>query len=233
MQLLLAKAITMPLVFKYLNLPFGLGGRGGVQRFFLLSNNIEFTEENFDMPDFYATEKERMVSSGENPCAAMPIIYASEDDKTPPHLIQHIAASRYLARLNGVTKDNSPLDEYVQDLVADEYQGFRDLWAQTAFSGTDDDKAKYKADQLPAQLKKFEALYSKYKQHEVYLSVSKTTGAPLWGDAALYGLLRDNTITGFLTPEDLKEKYPTLGAMFEAYGKIETVKAWVDKAVEK
>ena len=35
-------------------------------------------------------------------------------------------------------------EEYVQDLVADEYQGFRDAWVKTAFSGTDEEKAKYK-----------------------------------------------------------------------------------------
>ena len=220
----------MSLTFKYLNLPFGLGGRGGVQRFFLLAHNIEFTEDLVDMADWGSTEKERIKASGENPCASLPIIYVKGNDEIKsPHLIQHIAATRYLARLNGLTKDNTAYEEYVQDLVADEYQSFRDLWVHTAFEGSEDDKAIYKGSKLPTILEKFENLYGKYKLDKVYLSVSKTDGKPLWADAALFGLLRDNMITGLLTLEDLKAKYPNLAALFEAFGSIAPVKEWIDK----
>ena len=220
----------MPLTLKYLNLPSGLGGRGGVQRFFMLANNIEFIDDLVEMSDWGATEKARLASSGENPCASVPVLYSTDTkDKESPHLIQHIAAARYLARLHNITKDNTAYEEYVQDLVADEYQGFRDLWVATAFSGSDDDKKKYKTEQLPAMLEKFDKLYAKYKLEPIYLSVSKTNGQPLWADAAIYGLLRDNMITGFLTMEDLKAKYDNLAPMFAAFGAIPAVKEWVDK----
>ena len=176
----------MSLTFKYLNLPFGLGGRGGVQRFFLLAHNIEFTEDLVDMADWGSTEKERIKASGENPCASLPIIYVKGNDEIKsPHLIQHVAALRYLARVQGITKDNTAYEEYVQDLVADEYQSFRDLWARIAFEGSDDEKAKYKTEQVPPILEKFDKLYAKYKLEESFLSVSKTDGQPLWADAGL------------------------------------------------
>ena len=222
----------MPLTFKYLDVPFGLGGRGGVQRFFLLAHNIDFTEELVELSDWGATEKARVLSSGENPCAALPIIYnvdSNNNNNESPHLIQHVAALRYLARVHGITKDNTAYEEYVQDLVADEYQSFRDMWARIAFEGSDDEKAKYKTEQVPPILEKFDKLYAKYKLEESFLSVSKTDGQPLWADAGLYGLLRDNMITGFLTMEDLKEKYSHLATMFEAFGSIPAVKEWVDK----
>ena len=44
------------LVFKYLALPMGLGGRGGVERFFLLSQDIPFKEELYS-GDAWTTEK--------------------------------------------------------------------------------------------------------------------------------------------------------------------------------
>lgn len=215
--------------FKYLALPFGLGGRGGVQRFFFLAHNIDFKEELVDMNNWGTVEKERLKSSGENPCGSLPVIYNSDcNDNESPHLSQHIAGLRYLAHLNGITKDNTPYEEYVQDLVADEYQGWRDLWVKTAFEGTDDDKAKYKSELSPALLDKFDKLYAKYKTHDTYLSVSKSTGKPLWADAAVYGLIRDNIITGLTTVEDLK-KYSNLVAAYEAFASISAVKEWVDK----
>ncbi|CAB9507439.1 Glutathione S-transferase, N-terminal domain [Seminavis robusta] len=223
---------TAPITFKYLALPNGLGGRGGAQRFFLLANNIPFQEDLVDLSEWGATEKARVVSSNENPCGTLPILYTHDNNKDDKnvHLIQHIAASRYLAHLHGITKDNTAYEEYVQDLVADEYQGFRNAWVNTAFSGTDEEKAKYQKDDAPKFLTIFDALYAKYKTHETFLSVSKSNNnnTPLWADAALFGLLRDNIITGLIAAEDLEKSNPNLWAMYVAFGKIPAVKAWID-----
>ncbi|CAB9513665.1 glutathione Stransferase [Seminavis robusta] len=220
---------SSPVTFKYLALPHGLGGRGGVQRFFLLANNIPFEENLVEMSEWGATEKARVVSSNENPCGSAPILYTKDKDGKDAHLIQHIAASRFLAHIHGVTKDNTAYEEYVQDLVADEYQSFRDAWVHTAFSGTDEEKAKYKSEDAPKFLTMFNALYAKYKTHDTYLSVSKSNNnTPLWADAALYGLLRDNIITGLIAADDLEKSYPELWKMYLAFGEIPAVKAWVD-----
>ena len=223
---------TSNLVFKYLALPMGLGGRGGVQRFFLLSQGIPFQEKLYDMGDEWATEKARMKSSGENPCATAPVIYA--DDVPLP---QHIAASRLLSTIHGCNAAD-PYDDYVQDLITDEYQGFRDAWVHTAFAGTDEEKEAWKSTGLPAQLDKFNALYQQFKTTDdtsPFLSVSAKTQQPLWGDAAIFGLVRDNILTGFITRDELVQ-YPSVKAMFEKYEAIPAVADWVDtkmKSLEK
>ncbi|CAB9500884.1 Glutathione S-transferase, N-terminal domain [Seminavis robusta] len=219
---------SAPITFKYLALPNALGGRGGAQRFFLLANNIPFKESLVEMSDWGASEKARVVSSNENPCGTVPILYTSDISGKDAQLIQHVASARYLAHLHGLTKDNAAYDEYVQDLVADEYQGFRDAWVNTAFSGTDEEKNKYKIEAAPKLLATFDALYAKYKTHDMYLSVSKSNNSPLWADAALFGLLRDNIITGLIAANDLEKSYPHLWAMYAAFGEIPAVKAWID-----
>mmetsp|Transcript_33460 Transcript_33460/g.69660 ORF Transcript_33460/g.69660 Transcript_33460/m.69660 type:complete len:230 (-) Transcript_33460:101-790(-) len=213
------------LVFKYLALPNGLGGRGGVQRFFLLSQGIPFEEKLYGMGDEWATEKARMKSSGENPSATAPVIYA--DDIPLP---QHIATSRLLSTIHGCNASD-PYGNYVQDLVADEYQGFRDSWVHMAFSGTDDEKAAWKATGLPDQLDKFNALYQQFKTTDnstsPFLSLSAKTQQPLWGDAAIFGLVRDNILTGFLSRDELAQ-YPYLQAMVAKYETIPAVADWID-----
>ena len=199
----------------------GLGGRGGVQRFFLLSQGIPFEEKLYDMGDEWSTEKARMISSGENPCATAPVVYA---DGQP--LPQHIAGSRLLSTVHGCNAAD-PYQDYVQDLVTDEYQAFRDAWVHTAFSGTKDEKAAYQSETLPAQLVKFNALYQQFKTDDTYLSVSAKTNQPLWGDAAIFGLVRDNILTGLMAKEDLKE-YPCLKTMFEKYETIPAVASWIE-----
>jgi len=69
----------------------------------------------------------------------------------------------------------------VQDLVADEYQGFRDQWAKATFGGDEDAKKDYKDNVVPGQLKKFDSLYESFKTHETFLGVSSKTARPLWG----------------------------------------------------
>ena len=59
-------------------------------------------------------------------------------------------------------------------------------------------------------LSKFDQLYDHLNAHDAYMSDSKSTGNPLWGDAAMFGLLHDNMLMGFVTKEDLARKYPRL-----------------------
>jgi Glutathione S-transferase, C-terminal domain len=212
-----------PVQFKYLNfLPYG--ARGGVTRFFLLSQGIQFEEELIKPGDDWAAEKKRLIETGENPSGSAPILYSGKGGKGHP---QHIAVSRYLARVHKLTSGDDYKD-YVQDLVADEYQGFRDQWVQVTFMGNDDDKAEYKKGDLIKHLTKFDALYNTFKTEDVYLSVSAKTGEPLWGDAAVFGLLRDHILTGYITNDDLKE-YSNLTALYESYGSIPAVKEWMAK----
>lgn len=210
------------LVLKYLALPKGLGGRGGVQRFFLLSQDIPFTEELYGMGQPWATEKERLVTTGENPCAQVPVIVADGNE----FLLQHIATLRFLAQVYECDSGDA-YQNYVQDLVADEYHGFRATWASMSFSATDEVKATYRLEGLPQQLTKFNALYRQFKTHDTYLSVSRKTQNPLWGDAAVFGLLRDHTLMGHMSKDDLKA-YPYLTAMYEAYEKIPSVAGWIE-----
>ena len=218
---------SSPLVFKYLNL-LPLGGRGGVTRFFLLSQGIPFEEDLLSTTDgAWAAEKKRLVATGGNPSGSLPVVYNSNDDSKTLHP-QHIAVSRYLARVYKVTAADDYKD-YVQDLVADEYQSFRDHWVKVTFSGTDNDKSVYTENDLVKYLTKFDALYETFKTEDVFLSTSAKTGQPLWGDAAVYGLLRDHVLTKYITVNDLSANYPRLGAMYTAYEKIPAVQEWLEK----
>jgi glutathione S-transferase len=210
------------LLFKYLALPKGLAGRGGVQRFFLLSQGIPFTEELYAKGEEWAIEKARLFSTGENPCAQVPVIEIDEGDQ---HLLQHIATCRFLAHVHG-TASGDPYQDYVQDLVSDEYQGFRNTWATMSFSASDEERATYRVEGLPKQLQKFDALYGQFKTHDVFLSVSPKTQNPLWGDAAIFGLLRDHAILGHMSVDDL-DAYPYLKALYEAYGQIPAISEWI------
>jgi hypothetical protein len=49
----------------------------------------------------------------------------------------------------------------------------------------------------------------------------------LWGDAAVYGLLRDHILTKYVTVEDFAA-YPRLSAMYAAYEVIPAVKEWLE-----
>ena len=222
------------LMLKYLALPFGLGGRGGVLRFFLLSQDIPFTEHLYNMGDEWTEEKRRLIESGENPSATVPIIVVmptNEDDNnklsSPTSILpQHIATSRLLAKVYDTTSGDT-YEDYVQDLVADEYQGFRDRWVAVTFSSSDEEKEVYRNDELPKLLTKFNGLYEQFKTHDVFLSISSKTNNPLWGDAAIFGLLRDHIITGHTTFDNLKASYPYLSMMYETYEKIPSVAKWI------
>ena len=78
-------------------------------------------------------------------------------------------------------------------------------------------------------LSKFDQLYDHLNAHDAYMSDSKSTGNPLWGDAAMFGLLHDNMLMGFVTKEDLARKYPRLSLLYSRYEEIPSVKEWIDK----
>jgi glutathione S-transferase len=221
--------LESPIVFKYIDLP--VAARGGVLRFFLLSHGVSFEEELIPMSgDTWSTEKQRLITSGENPSGTVPIVYSKNStDSTDAHP-QHIAVSRYLARVYQLTSEDSYKD-YVQDLVADEYLGFRDQWVAATFGGNAEEKAKYSTEKLPVQLTKFNALYAQFKTEEVFLSVSAKTGQPLWGDAAVFGLLWDHTMTGYITVQELEQMYPHLAALFAAYHAIPAVNQWIETKI--
>jgi glutathione S-transferase len=220
--------LESPLVFKYIAML--VAACGGVLHFFLLSHGVSFEEELIPMSgDTWSTEKQRLIASGENPSGTVPIVYSKNTDSNDAHP-QHIAVSRYLARVYQLTSEDSYKD-YVQDLVADEYLGFRDQWVAATFGGNADEKAKYSTETLPSQLTKFDALYAQFKTEEVFLSVSAKTGQPLWGDAAVFGLLWDHTMTGYITVQELEQKYPHLAALFAAYHAIPPVNQWIETKI--
>ena len=172
-----------------------------------------------------------LIESGENPCGTVPVVtmkHDNDDDDDHHHLSQHIATARYIARNYELNSGNAWKD-YVQDLVADEYQGFRNIWVEKSFGATDEEKAEYRATTVPETLSKFEALYQKYKTMEdgAYLSTSPS-GSPLWGDTALFSLLYDHIQLGHLTEDTLPSTYPHLAALYKAYGTIPAVLEWIE-----
>ena len=70
--------------------------------------------------------------------------------------------ARYFARINKLDSGDAWKD-YVQDVIADEYQGFRNIWVEKSFASTEEQKAEYVYKTVPELLTKFEALYKKYK----------------------------------------------------------------------
>ena len=198
-----------------------VGGRGGTQRFFMLANGIPFEEKLFAVPGEWGNEKKRLIETGENPCGGVPVTYVDN-----VHMAQHVSTCRYLARTNKLdTGDN--LKDYYQDMIADEYQGFRNLWVVKTFEASDVEKAEYKTKTLPTLLAKFDALYKKYKTADPYLSTSPD-GKPLWGDTAMFSIIYDNIQTGHMT-EDILKDYPNLQALYKAFGAIPAVAGWIEK----
>lgn len=189
------------ITFKYLN--FGpIGGRGGVVRFFMLAHNLKYTEELIAPGADWTAAKAKIIETGENPAGTVPIV--TVNGKT---LTQHIAIVRELAKTTS----------YANDAIADQYQAFRDAWVSAAFMGGD--KAKFQ-DHALAELNVFNALYRKYAEADTYI-VGDT---PLWGDSALFGLMRDLILTGFITEDDIP---PRLKTMFLAYKAIPAVARWI------
>lgn len=216
---------TAPVQVTYLNLG-PIGGRGGTLRFFLLANDIAYEDNLKEMGEEWDTEKKRLMETGENPCGSVPVTYMkSEKGDEDLHLSQHISTMRYLANVNKLSPEDS-YHSYIQDLVSDEYFGWRVDWVKHIVSATDEEKETYKTDDVPKQLAKFNSLYEKFASAGPYLSTG-TNGKPLWGDSSLFGLIYDHIQTGFITEADL-EAYPKLSTMYKEFGAIPDVAKWID-----
>mmetsp|Transcript_17085 Transcript_17085/g.53361 ORF Transcript_17085/g.53361 Transcript_17085/m.53361 type:complete len:212 (+) Transcript_17085:73-708(+) len=202
---------SAPVDFKYLNFG-GIGGRGGVVRFFMLANDIAYKETLITPGEEWAAAKKAMMESGENPAGTVPIV--QYDGKM---LTQHVAIMRQLAKDRGVASS-----DFANDAVADQYQAFRDAWVDAAFLGGDKEKFK---EFVKTELKVFEGLYAKYGTADTYLSSPK----PLWGDAALAALIRDLILTGFLTEAEIP---PRLAKMYSALVAIPAIAAWIESKKE-
>jgi len=192
----------------YLNIG-GIGGRGGVVRFFMLANDMAFTETLIPPGDEWQTKKAELVATAENPAGTVPVV--KTDGKT---LTQHVAIMRYLAGSQGLSSG-----DYANDAVADQYQAFRDAWVTAAFMGGDKDKFKAHA---KAELKVFNELYVKYATADVYLSSAK----PLWGDVAIASLIRDLVLTDLFDAAELQTIAPRLATMYQAFLAIPAIKVF-------
>mmetsp|Transcript_24339 Transcript_24339/g.78639 ORF Transcript_24339/g.78639 Transcript_24339/m.78639 type:complete len:221 (+) Transcript_24339:54-716(+) len=203
--------------FKYLaGLPFGLVGRGGAIRFFLLAHGIPFEEELFDMQTTWPKKKAELLLTNESPSGMVPLV--EYGDMT---LTQHIATMRYIAFDMALV--STPNGNYAQDVIADEYQVLRDAYVTAVFGG---DKDKFKT-LLSEKLTMFEKYYKKYGVHDVYVSVTLKDFKPLWGDIALFCLLRDIFKVGLLESKD--DLPPRLQAMYTAFEAIPAIAEWEQK----
>ncbi|KAL7565735.1 hypothetical protein ACA910_005428 [Epithemia clementina (nom. ined.)] len=215
-----------PVKFEYLDLGH-LGGRGGVLRFFLLTHGIPYEETLFKYtPEIWGVEKKRLIESGENPCGTVPVVFLDNNVQ----LCQHMTICRYMARAHKLDSGDA-LKDCIQDIIADEYQGFRDLWVEKSFFSTEELKTEYRTKTVPENLTKFEALHKKYKMADPYLSTTPG-GKPLWGDCALFSLLYDHIETGYFTEDDL-QAYPSLAAMYKAHVAIPAVAGWIKEKKPK
>jgi glutathione S-transferase len=221
-----------PLTLEYLSIN-PLAGRGGVVRFFMLIHGLDFDEKHIAMSDWGA-KKAKMIASKENPCGSVPILTVNDDDSVPL-LTQHIALCRYLFRTKIAPNGDSatPMEEMLQDMVADEYQGWRNSWGTTL--GSADVKATYKAEKLSKHLELMNALYEKYatvSSEQPYLSSTSRTHKPLWADVAVAGLVYDHMQTGLLTNDELTG-YPKIDALYGAFCALTPVAAWMKQAQNK
>lgn len=211
-----------PLTLKYLSFK-PLGGRGGVVRFFMLIHGLDFDEKLIPMAEWGAA-KAKMIEDKENPSGTVPIL-AVNDDESVPELTQHIAICRYLFRTKITDLEVTPLQEMLQDMVADEYQGWRNAWAATL--GSVDVKATYKAEKLSNHLTLFNSLYEKYATAQPFLSTTSDS-KPLWADIAIASLVYDHIQTGLLTKEELKA-FPKIESLFDAFCTIHPVANWMEQ----
>jgi glutathione S-transferase len=212
-----------PLTLKYLSLG-SLGGRGGTVRFFMLIHGVDFEDELIPLSEWGAV-KAKMIESKENPSGTVPVLTVN-DDGSVPELTQHISLCRYIFRTKISGIETTPLQEMIQDMIADEYHGWRNDWVATVVS--EDTKPVYKAEKLGKYMTLFQALYEKYATSQPFLNTTK----PLWADVAVASLIYDNIQTGWITHEDLKA-YPKLEALYDGFCAIGPVIDWMDKVSPK
>ena len=189
--------------------------------FFMQIHGIEFEDSIVDMATDWNALKESLTTTGRNPCGTLPVVTDGAHDMS-----QHVAIARHLARVHDVASGD-PWDDYVQDLLADEYQGWRAKWVNTAWTVPQEIKDTYIADEVPKMLKVFEALYAKYKADPSapYISTSPS-GKALWGDVAVFGLLFDHMARNLLTRKQVA-KYRNLDAVYDGISGEPKVAAWI------
>ena len=83
----------------------------------------------------WGVKKKCLTEMGDNLCGNVPVTYVDNI-----HLTQHVSTCHYLACTNKLDTGDA-LKDYYQDMIADEYQGFHDLWTTKSF-GTASDKEK-------------------------------------------------------------------------------------------
>ena len=169
----------------------------------------------------WGVEKKRLVESGENPCGTVPVAYTEDGH----HLSQHIAMARYFARINQLDSGDAWKD-YAQDVIADEYQGCRNIWVEKSFASAEEQKAEYVSKTVPELLTKFEALYKKYK------TTDKDQGSSIFehrGDTAMFSILYDHIQLGHFTEETLTSSYPHLSALYKVFMAIPAVAEWIQR----
>jgi len=177
-------------------------------RFFFLAHNIAHENDWLALGAEWPKEKQRLVTSGENPTGLIPVVY--DGDKI---LTEHHAIVRYYGKLHGAYgKDN--WQDFVQDSIAETTKEWRADWAG-AVLGSDEAKAKYNAG-LNARYVTLEALLKKHGGFQGPFSV---------GDATVFGQVYDDR--GIGQKIDLA-KFPLIEKVVQRALKHDGIKKWCD-----
>ncbi|KAI8607510.1 hypothetical protein BC830DRAFT_1158634, partial [Chytriomyces sp. MP71] len=183
-------------VLTYFDLP-NLG-RGEVVRLFLADAGIAYKDVRIPLDATWATKKQEIIASGENPYGGLPILELDGKKYT-----QHIPILRFLSRKLGKYGGSTEDDVYLLDAVSDLYVDWRASWV-TTLGG---DKA--------AHLEKVPKYYHAIHDH----LVKRGPGPFMLGaeasyvDFAIYQILHND---GNLQASDIASKFPRLHQLARA-----------------
>ena len=79
---------------------------------------------------------------------------------------------------------------------------------------------------MTEKLEVFDKMYTMYATDLTYASVAKKDCKPLWGDCALFNLLRDMIIMGCITKDELPTR---VKKMYVAFAALPGVSDWINK----
>ena len=212
-----------------------VGGRGGVVRNMLLVHDVKFKESKVPAFENWQAEKQRLISSGENPLGTLPVLYIDEK----PYF-GHIPIARYLAAKVShctpwicMTRDTVQFDavhsdhevRYRSDVILDEYTNWRGDWAKSNFDEGKKQEYLEKREKLYALMEK---LYeNRSDQSTPYFMGLETPGVD---DVAIYTLLYDDqTIYGKLD----MTSYPTLEELLKKVGEIPRIAEWTQEVASR
>ncbi|KAL6065921.1 Glutathione s-transferase [Balamuthia mandrillaris] len=211
--------------YKYLKLG-KLGGRGGVVRFFMLHNGIDFNEELFAWDETWPQVKQQLADSGENPTGLLPVVLLNGNALT-----EHVSIMRYFSRkLGKYGSEGQEEYDYETDRIADVYASSRNDWAKGALGD-----AQAKKEYLEKARLQF------YTVLETFLSRSSTPFfangklpeeggvAPSFADVAVFSLMRDDQLTMGALAEG---SYPKLTALFDIVKDLPAIAKWIKSAEE-